>query len=711
MADKLNLGFLRGTQTNFDKLSAYQAGAFYLTTDTNRLYYADSASKVSYLNKYVHTVTNAAALAAAITAKEVNDGDFVYVSDVNALVAIDSAKANGYVQVNAYTDTDTDTQFVSSSFNTEVSADKSYITITETVNLNRKDVKSGKSLGTETKTASFKINNSDIAAITPTVGVNVAASVAGGVATVKTTGTGAAGDGYKIKTSGSVAISSDGADGFVLTGTNSESTLSSTGGTINLKESTGESSAVTIEGGTEIVVAAGDETNHIEVSHATITRAADTATGGGIKEYSTSFDVIDDVTLENGHVTKVNKKTITMPTEHKYTITGVQGEASGKITIKLKDSTGPEQVYTSDNQSLYFLVDGNKVYNQGALDVYTTAQIDEKFKGLNAMIYRGTVDGDNPLPTSKVQTGDVYMVASVGSYGPDSTICEVGDLWIATGTEDDNGYITAASLKWTYVPAGDDTDTQYSLETTNNGLNLKNTTTNQSAGSATFSGSKKVIMTKSGTNFDFAHATQTVSKAEDTAATALGHGAAFTAVNGVTYDEHGHITGFSVNKFTAVNTTYKANTDSSGKVTFTAYNGKTATGEAQSVTFVGGNKINVAATAGEAGKITINHVAATPTSSTGAAISGKTYTAITGLTFDGYGHVANVEKTTLTVPDEQTYKVEGSVVTVANGVTTTTSLVRSDNQTTSVTNTITSESLAITAGTNSYSVELVWGTF
>lgn len=711
MADKLNLGFLKGTQTNFDKLSAYQAGAFYLTTDTNRLYYADSASQVSYLNKYVHTVASAAALNSAITSKEVNDGDFVYVSDVNALVAIDSTKANGYVQVNAYTDTDTDTQFSTVSFNTEVAADKSYIAVTETVGLTRKDVKSGKTLSSDTKTASFKINSADIAAITPTIAVDVGANVADGAATIKTSGTGATGDGFKVQAKGSVAISSDGADGFILTGTNSKSEISSKDGTITLKESTGESSTVTVEGGTEIVVVAGAEKNHIEVSHATIARAADTSTGTGVKEYGASFEVIDDVTLENGHVTKVNKKTITMPTRHDYSITAAQADSDGKITIKLKDSTGPEQTYTSDNQSLYFLVNGNKVFNQGKLDVYTTAQIDEKFKGLNAMTYKGTIDGEHPLPTSKVQIGDVYMVASVGAFGPDAKICEIGDLWIATGTEDAEGYITTATLKWTYVPAGDDTDTQYTLETTTNGLNLKRLTDNGSAGSATFSGSKKVVMTKSGTNFDFAHATQSVGKTEDSSATALGHGAAFTAVNDVTYDEYGHITGFKVNKFTAVDTTYKASTDAAGKVSFTAYKGGSTTGAVQSVTFIGGNKINVTSTAGEAGKITINHVAATPTASTGTAVKGKTYTAVTGLTFDGYGHVANVEKTTLTVPDEKTYTIEGKVAAVANGVATTTTLMRSDNQSTSVTNTITSESLAITAGTNAYSVELIWGSF
>jgi hypothetical protein len=59
MADtKVNVSFLKGTQSGFDGLSSYVAGAFYLTTDTNRLYFADSTTKANYLNKYVHTLGN-----------------------------------------------------------------------------------------------------------------------------------------------------------------------------------------------------------------------------------------------------------------------------------------------------------------------------------------------------------------------------------------------------------------------------------------------------------------------------------------------------------------------------------------------------------------------------------------------------------------------------------------------------------------------------
>ena len=56
MADTaLNVSFLKGTQSKLNGLTSYQAGAFYLTEDTDRLYFAQSASELVYLNKYITT--------------------------------------------------------------------------------------------------------------------------------------------------------------------------------------------------------------------------------------------------------------------------------------------------------------------------------------------------------------------------------------------------------------------------------------------------------------------------------------------------------------------------------------------------------------------------------------------------------------------------------------------------------------------------------
>jgi uncharacterized protein with NRDE domain len=54
----LNVGFLRGTQSNLNDLMSqvkqsekkYVAGSFYLTTDSNRLYFAQSETQLEHLN-------------------------------------------------------------------------------------------------------------------------------------------------------------------------------------------------------------------------------------------------------------------------------------------------------------------------------------------------------------------------------------------------------------------------------------------------------------------------------------------------------------------------------------------------------------------------------------------------------------------------------------------------------------------------------------
>ena len=53
-----NVQFLKGTQSKLNSLTSYEAGAFYLTEDSDRLYYAQSSNELVYLNKNIITVNN-----------------------------------------------------------------------------------------------------------------------------------------------------------------------------------------------------------------------------------------------------------------------------------------------------------------------------------------------------------------------------------------------------------------------------------------------------------------------------------------------------------------------------------------------------------------------------------------------------------------------------------------------------------------------------
>ena len=54
-----NVKFLKGTQSNFNGLTQFIDGAFYLTTDTDRLYFAQSENECVPLNQFIRTVSEA----------------------------------------------------------------------------------------------------------------------------------------------------------------------------------------------------------------------------------------------------------------------------------------------------------------------------------------------------------------------------------------------------------------------------------------------------------------------------------------------------------------------------------------------------------------------------------------------------------------------------------------------------------------------------
>lgn len=151
----------------------------------------------------------------------------------------------------------------------------------------------------------------------------------------------------------------------------------------------------------------------------------------------------------------------------------------GKIDIELKDQTGKIVTHTASD-AITYLVDGTSYIPGSTLPVYTKSQIDTKLNNLNGLTYKGTVGsggsvGDN-LPTTKVSIGDMYLVTGTATVTGGGNTGKKGDLFIATGTEGTDGFITG-SITWTYVPSGDDEerDTTYKAvaDTTAHSLALK----------------------------------------------------------------------------------------------------------------------------------------------------------------------------------------------------------------------------------------------
>lgn len=128
-----NVKFLKGLQANVPVDSGAVDGAFYLTTDTHRLYVGNDAGKADLLSQSVFVVANVAALSDCPKV----EGQFYYAKAENVLCTYSTA-SSGYIQINA----DTDTKVKSAEFG--VTSGTNTATITHTIH---KETKAGASAG------------------------------------------------------------------------------------------------------------------------------------------------------------------------------------------------------------------------------------------------------------------------------------------------------------------------------------------------------------------------------------------------------------------------------------------------------------------------------------------------------------------------------------------------------------------------------------
>ena len=236
------------------------------------------------------------------------------------------------------------------------------------------------------------------------------------------------------------------------------------------------------------------------------------------------------------------------------------------------------------------------VNNQGDLPVYTIAEIDDMMKDLNPMKYLGTVNTLNAL-TGKtgVKAGDTYMASapfSLETITGEEKNCKIGDLFIATGTENANGVLT--NVTWTYIPAGDDsqTDTTYKgvVTTADHKMNVQDMNGNDVAG-IDIDVDGKITATSS---------TYTLKNGGVGMKTAIGHaapgaadnskkktGAAqdgvynFTVVSGVSADTTGHVADYTTTSVTVPKAQLQAATTSAtGNIATVTNSLKDSTGTA-----------------------------------------------------------------------------------------------------------------------------------
>lgn len=207
--------FKRGPSETLPKTGLVQ-GAFYLTTDTDKLYICNDGNKLSLLNQVVHKVANIHALPKIADAAV---GEFYYCDEENVLATKKAAADESWTQIN----TDTDTKVSEVTATTAVNS--GIATLTTTV---KSTTKTGASAGE--KFDSFKIKGAGDNTITREADGTIVitgkndnatytlGTAEGGKIALKGAGTGATNTEITVKGAGDIVITSDAAGNLTVDG-------------------------------------------------------------------------------------------------------------------------------------------------------------------------------------------------------------------------------------------------------------------------------------------------------------------------------------------------------------------------------------------------------------------------------------------------------------------------------------------------------------
>ena len=755
------LKFLSGLQSNLNTLitnGGAVEGAFYLTTDTHRLYIgrtitADGETSVSKtipipVNEGITTIADINAL----NNTNANVGEFYYIEDGNILAV---KSGTGWIQLNNDTNDTIEVSSISL-IKDSTQSNANAISYTLTINQTKKN-KDGSSNGIPQPaavTTSLTILKSDIiAAISVGIGSK---AVANNSTEISLSGDGA--DTSKkvtITGAGSVALSGS-ANNITITGTDTTYSLgsaaNSTAVTLTDKDNNTNNVTFGVKANTENLAIDGSTAGQIDFYHT----GAGTATGSagantaGTVNFGSSFKVPSISKDANGHIVSLSDISLTLPNlegQTPKTAGALNADNTGKVSLEM--TNGDIYDSTANNPSgktgvLFhtLTVDGtaSTVYNQGDLgSFYSASKVDEKIatatKGINAMTYKGTVGdahstvGNAVLPTSGVSIGDTYLVNADSDITTNSgdVSSKKGDLYIAIssdGSEDTDGHIASSKLGWTRVEAGD-VDTTYRLEnTTGSNPSVKSVDSNSNETAVQIAGGDHITATGTTGKITIDHAAPVT-----TGATAVTPGTGTTLTHGgklnipkFSYDSKGHIASAGTEEFTLPSVDeYKLNhnTNNTGSGTSDAtirlWEGSTAAG---SIALEGDSIIS---TASSANGIQISHATKTvntSSDSTAADIPAAGIEVVTEVGYDNYGHINKYVTHKYKVPTAVTYGLDDGVDTAYSADTVVNNVTWQIKDSAGTTSglgeaiTLGSDSLQLKrTGASAYKADIVWGSF
>lgn len=267
------------------------------------------------------------------------------------------------------------------------------------------------------------------------------------------------------------------------------------------------------------------------------------------------------------------------------------------ISLGLGDN-GELQVGASDTgntnvlkkQKLGYFVDGS-YYGIGSdtkqvdLPVYSKEEVDNLFKKLDGMTYRGTIGTSGTTFTmdasfnvlkggtaTEIHIGDMFLVQGGSLTYVTGKTAKTGDMLIATakdGKSETNGVLAIGDVEWTYVPSGDDAqiDTTYifKAEGATDSMTVTSSNGGGVVGKIAFAAGDGIVIDSTDNggkapnqlNVTVKHDTYDTTPTTD--GKSLTNGGTFDVIDSVTYD-NGHITG--INTKTIQTLEYKPGPDS-----------------------------------------------------------------------------------------------------------------------------------------------------
>ena len=271
-----------------------------------------------------------------------------------------------------------------------------------------------------------------------------------------------------------------------------------------------------------INVVAGTEltSNSSGVHHNDITRT-NTTTGNTSPNYAGTFTAVDSVTTNaRGHVTGVNTKTVTMPSSNNttYDMLAVANTTASNAILRLADSSNA-------NDNVFFVGTDEVVTSSNATHII--------------------------IDHADVARSDGSSAASPASGGTFTAIDSV--------TTNARGHVSAVNLKTVTLPV--DPNTTYDLATVantvaNEGL-INLIGSNSTTDTGKIIGLDEIAISSNTTAVYVDHSD--VARSDGTSAASPASGGTFTAVDSVTTNARGHVTGLNLKTVTLPvdpNTTY-----------------------------------------------------------------------------------------------------------------------------------------------------------